>query len=73
VSRCRYCGLRITADPRHADLWRDGGGWSACLDPSHTHRPVWWTPTPTSRFIGALVVVSAILLLMGIAGWIEAR
>jgi hypothetical protein len=28
-------------------------------------------PTPASRMVGSLLVVSALLLLMGVAGWIE--
>lgn len=28
-------------------------------------------PTPASRMVGALLVVSAFLVLLGIAGWIE--
>ena len=28
-------------------------------------------PTPTSRMVGALLVLSAFMLLLGVAGWIE--
>lgn len=28
-------------------------------------------PTPTSRLVGALLAVTALLALLGLAGWIE--
>lgn len=28
-------------------------------------------PTPASRLVGSLLVVTALLLLLGIAGWVE--
>lgn len=28
-------------------------------------------PTPASRMVGALLIVSALIVIMGIAGWIE--
>lgn len=43
------------------DLW-----WT----PVRTHE--WWErPTPASRLIGSLLVVTALLAMLGIVGWVE--
>ena len=62
------------ADHDHPEGW----GWEDMIDETILSLEIeelpessWPTPTPASRLMGAILVVTGILALMGIAGWIE--